>query len=86
MKPDLREHARQLRREGYSITTIAREVKASKSTALMKTQVKQGSHSRRNVLTNGVCGLRVISTPLVQHIYGAIQAYAGYDRDEWSVR
>ncbi|MDZ4671469.1 MAG: hypothetical protein SH821_11415 [Phototrophicales bacterium] len=45
--------------------------------------VKQGSNSRKNRLENGICTLRVYSTELAMHIYGAIQEYAGFDRPEW---
>jgi hypothetical protein len=34
-------------------------------------------------LPYGVCALRVSSTRLVQHIYGAIQEYAGFDEPAW---
>ncbi len=38
----------------------------------------------RNKLPYGVCTLRVKrSTRLVQHIYGAIQEYGGFERPEW---
>jgi hypothetical protein len=45
--------------------------------------VKEGTESRRNRLVNGVCGIRVESTELVQHIYGAIQEYGGFDNPNW---
>ncbi len=39
---------------------------------------------KRNKLPYGVCTLRVKqSTWLVQHIYGAIQGYAGFDEPRW---
>lgn len=42
------------------------------------------SGRKRNKLPNGVCTIRVKrSTPIVQHIYGAIQEYAGIDGPEW---
>ena len=31
----------------------------------------------------GTCRLTVHSTPIVQHIYGAIQEYGGFERPEW---
>jgi hypothetical protein len=37
----------------------------------------------RNKLPYGVCTLRVQSTWMVQHIYGAIQEYAGFDEPAW---
>ena len=50
---------------------------------LMKIQVKKSSDTRRNRLENGVCGIRVQSTELAMHIYGAIQEYAGFDHPDW---
>jgi hypothetical protein len=50
---------------------------------LRKTYVKQGRSTRRNILKNGVCDIRVHRTDLVQHIYGAIQEYGGFDNSEW---
>jgi hypothetical protein len=42
------------------------------------------SGRKSNRLPNGVCTIRVTkSTPIVQHIYGAIQEYAGIDVPEW---
>ena len=37
----------------------------------------------RNKLPYGVCTLRVHSTQLLQHIYGAIQEYGGFDEPAW---
>jgi hypothetical protein len=44
---------------------------------------KQGSDKSRNVLPYGVCAIRVHRTRAVQHIFGAIQEYAGIDKPEW---
>ena len=42
------------------------------------------SGQRKNKLPYGVCTLRVKrSTPIVQHIYGAIQEYGGFDEPRW---
>jgi len=42
------------------------------------------SGMKSNRLPYGVCTIRVTkSTPIVQHIYGAIQEYAGIDVPEW---
>jgi hypothetical protein len=38
---------------------------------------------RTNVLPYGTCRLTVHDTTLVQHLYGAIQEYAGFEREEW---
>lgn len=40
-------------------------------------------HKRRNTLPYGTCRLTVCSTAIVQHIYGAIQEYGGFDREAW---
>lgn len=50
---------------------------------LGKTHIKVGSASRHNHLVNGICALTVCSTELVQHIYGAIQEYGGFEKPEW---
>jgi hypothetical protein len=42
------------------------------------------SGRKRNHLPFGVCSLRVLkSTHLVQHIFGAIQEYAGFEEPGW---
>jgi hypothetical protein len=42
------------------------------------------SGTKRNKLPNGVCTIRVTkSTRIIQHIYGAIQEYAGIECPEW---
>jgi hypothetical protein len=56
-------------------------------TALTKSMInKYSKHSqkkRRNKLPYGTCRLTVYDTRLVQQLYGAIQEYAGVDREEW---
>jgi hypothetical protein len=37
----------------------------------------------KNKLPYGVCSLRVNSTPAVQHVFGAIQEYAGFEEPAW---
>lgn len=51
--------------------------------SLNKTQIKKGSDTRKNILANGVCSLRVFSTELTHHIYGAIQEYGGFENPDW---
>jgi transposase len=41
------------------------------------------SGKKRNRLPYGVCFIKVHSTRLVQHIYGAIQEYAGFEEPRW---
>lgn len=38
---------------------------------------------RTNMLPYGTCRLTVHSTAIVQHVFGAIQEYGGFDRPEW---
>jgi hypothetical protein len=50
---------------------------------IRKTYVIKGESSKPHRMKNGVCDLRVHSTELVQHIYGAIQEYGGFENPEW---
>lgn len=53
------------------------------TSCVKKTYIKAGSDSRNNRLANGVCDLRVHRTEIVQHIFGAIQEYAGFENPAW---
>lgn len=53
------------------------------SSCIRKVLYKIGSQVRQNVLMNGVCSIRVYRTELVQHIFGAIQEYGGFDNPDW---
>jgi len=44
---------------------------------------KYSKKKRRNKLPYGTCRLTVCDTRIAQHVYGAIQEYAGFDREEW---
>jgi hypothetical protein len=44
---------------------------------------KYSQKKRRNKLPYGTCRLCVYDTQLTQHIYGAIQEYGGFERNEW---
>jgi hypothetical protein len=52
-------------------------------TALRRTIFKQGSDKSKNVLRNGVCSICIHRVELVQHIFGAIQEYGGFENPEW---
>jgi hypothetical protein len=41
------------------------------------------SGRKKNKLPYGVCGVKVHSTRIVQHIYGAIQEYGGFEEPRW---
>jgi hypothetical protein len=44
---------------------------------------KYSKKKRRNKLPYGTCRLAVHDTQIVQHIYGAIQEYGGFEREAW---
>jgi hypothetical protein len=54
---------------------------------MTKTMVNRYSRAskrtRKNRLPYGTCRVTVHSTRVVQHLYGAIQEYGGFDRPEW---
>jgi hypothetical protein len=50
---------------------------------LRKPYTKKGSEIQRSVLKYGVCGIGVYSVELVEHIFGAIQEYGGFDNPDW---
>ncbi len=50
---------------------------------LRKTYTKKGSEIQRSILEHGVCGVGVNRSEIVQHIYGAIQEYGGFDNPDW---
>ncbi len=56
-------------------------------TCLTKSIVNRVSRSSKGLRTKtlpyGTCRLTVHDTAVVQHIYGAIQEYAGFEREEW---
>lgn len=44
---------------------------------------KYSQKKRRNKLPYGTCRITVCDTRLVQNLYGAIQEYGGFEREEW---
>lgn len=52
-------------------------------TSLRKTVFKQGSDRSKKVLENGLGTITVHRVEYMQHIYGAIQEYAGFDNPAW---
>ncbi len=49
----------------------------------VNTYSKYSQKKRRNKLPYGTCRLTVCDTSLVQALYGAIQEYGGFEREEW---
>jgi transposase-like protein len=44
---------------------------------------KYSQKKRRNKLPYGTCRIKVCDTRLAQNLYGAIQEYGGFEREEW---
>jgi hypothetical protein len=44
---------------------------------------KYSQKKRRNKLPYGTGRLAVYDTRIAQHLYGAIQEYGGFEREEW---
>ena len=44
---------------------------------------RYSKRKRTNTLPYGTCRIIVHDTAILQHIYGAIQEYAGFERPEW---
>jgi helix-turn-helix protein len=44
---------------------------------------KYSQKKRRNKLPHGTCKVTVADTQIVQHLYGAIQEYGSFEREEW---
>jgi hypothetical protein len=63
------------------------EVMRLPPTCLTKSTVnvysKYSQRKRRNMLPYGTCRVTVSSTRIVQSIYGSIQEYGGFEREEW---
>lgn len=68
----------QRRIEGYWLNLLGLLASCHKQTFF-----KKGSEVRHRVLENGVCTVRVYKSEIVQHIFGAIQEYGGFENPEW---
>ena len=75
---------------GMSLTEIERywlellDLPAENARKHMTNHMPTSSSGRaKNKLPYGVCTLRVHNTWMLQHIYGAIQEYAGFDEPAW---
>jgi hypothetical protein len=77
---DHEERQRQI--EDFWLATVALP-----RSCMTKTMVNKYSRSskrtRKNRLPYGTCRVTVHKTQVVQHIYGAIQEYGGFDRPAW---
>jgi transcriptional regulator with XRE-family HTH domain len=57
--------------------------RASLTKSIVNSVSTSSKHKRFRMLPHGTCRLTVSSTAIVQHLYGAIQEYAGFDRPAW---
>jgi DNA-binding MarR family transcriptional regulator len=77
---DHEERQRQI--EDFWLATL--DVPRSRLTKTMVNKYSRSSkRTRMNKLPYGTCRLTVHRTHVVQHIYGAIQEYGGFERPEW---
>lgn len=53
------------------------------SSALKITQIRAGGDKSHNQLNHGLCAIAINNVKVTQHIFGAIQEYAGIDKPEW---
>ncbi len=51
--------------------------------AVVNSVSRSSQEKRTNMLPYGTCRLTVHSTAIVQHLYGAIQEYGGFERPGW---
>lgn len=51
--------------------------------AMTKVMYKKGTNSRKARYDYGICGLSVSRTEVVQHLFGAIQEYVGFENPDW---
>jgi hypothetical protein len=78
--PDHEEPERQI--EDFWLATVG--VPRSRMTKSTVNRYSGASkRTRKNRLPYGTCRVTVHSTQVVQHIYGAIQEYGGFERPEW---
>jgi hypothetical protein len=49
----------------------------------IKSYLKIGTDSRKKRYENGICAIEVSRVEVLQHIYGAIQEYIGFEQPKW---
>jgi hypothetical protein len=59
------------------------EMLALPDTCKVMFTLKVGTNSRKARYANGICSINIYSTEIVQHIFGAIQAYVGFENPKW---
>jgi hypothetical protein len=77
------DHAeRQHEIEGFWLTSLGLPRSALRKSTINRYS-KYSQKKRRNRLPYGTCKLTLCDTRIVQHLYGAIQEYGGFEREEW---
>jgi transposase-like protein len=74
--------ARQREIEQFWLDTLELPA-ASLCKSIVNVYSKDSQKKRKNKLPYGTCRVTLFRTAVVQSIYGAIQEYAGFERDEW---
>jgi transcriptional regulator with XRE-family HTH domain len=74
--------ARQAQIEQYWLDLL-RLPRSSLCTSTVNTYSKYSQKKRRNKLPYGTCRLAVHNTQLLHELYGAIQEFGGFEREEW---
>lgn len=78
--PDHETHQRQVEDYWLGILALPR---SSLTKSIINNYSRASERTRIGRLPYGTCRLTYHSTRAVQHIYGAIQEYAGFERPEW---
>lgn len=68
--------------EDYWLTLLGL-TRESLTKSIVNSVSKASLHKRFGLLPHGTCRLTVHDTAIVQHLYGAIQEYGGFERPEW---
>lgn len=68
--------------EDYWLTLLCL-TRESLTKSIVNSVSKASLHKRFGLLPHGTCRLTVCDTAIVQHLYGAIQEYGGFERPQW---
>jgi transcriptional regulator with XRE-family HTH domain len=68
--------------ENYWLSELDLPISSLRKTTINNTPISS-KNKKKNKLEYGVCTIKVHSSEVLQHIYGAIQEYAGFNNDDW---
>jgi hypothetical protein len=77
------DHAERQREIEDSWLGVMRLPRTSLTKSIVNVYSKRSLRKRTNYLPYGTCRVRTCSTRIVQSIYGSIQEYGGFEREEW---